>query len=168
MSNSYLSFACDWPRHGSGDAATKEEIDWLENQTNEELLYAFIEDSSNKENMALADAFSQSDWVGFYWHVEENENGKFIIFKSEESGSPEHLAILIKAFLAKFHPDKSLGFSWAYYDDNIELDGQGGGAAFITAKEIKYVDAYNWIDNEIKQYRKDKKNENDENNSASS
>lgn len=65
---------------------------------------------------------------------------------SEEQGSAVHVAELVRAFLEKFRPNASWGVSWANTSSStFDSSGYGGGAVFVTAKEIRVLDAIDWL-----------------------
>ena len=48
--------------------------------------------------------------------------------------------------LEKFHEEGSLSFSWAVTCSKMRSGEFGGGAAFVTAKTIKFIDTASWAE----------------------
>ena len=63
---------------------------------------------------------------------------------SEESGDIEHVALFVQDFLDEFHPDRCWWFSWANTCSKPRIDEFGGGACFVTANEIDWINGQTW------------------------
>ena len=72
-------------------------------------------------------------------------DGDTLWIHEDEGCDLEGLAQLLQKFLAGFRPEDSIGFSWADTCSIPRLDSFGGGAVFITAKNIEWVNVWDWL-----------------------
>lgn len=101
-------------------------------------------------------------WGGF--HCEPDIiDGKQCLWISHgmESGDPEAAAVFIQHLLAKFHPDGCFELSWASFCSKPRLDEFSGGAAFITADHIEYINEGMWLINQREQWLAKRKGTNE-------
>lgn len=87
--------------------------------------------------------------VGFEASVDEDG----IWIHSEDSGTPEHVVGLAQAFLVKCDPDGYVSFEWADTCSRPILDSFGGGAAFITATDERWMASSTWIVDQINDHK---------------
>jgi len=64
---------------------------------------------------------------------------------SVDNGSLDVVACYMQAFLIKFQCDESISFSWADTCSKARADHFGGGAAFITATKVTFMNTYDWL-----------------------
>ena len=99
--------------------------------------------------------------LGDLGHVVLSEGYNFIDFEfyisatamniyAEESGTPELVAEFLQQYLEKFQPQGSLWFAWATTCSKMRAGEFGGGAAFITATDIKFLDTHSWAEEQAK------------------
>ena len=55
----------------------------------------------------------------------------------------------IQHLLQKFDPQGHVTFEWSHDCSKPRVDAYGGGAAFITAKEIKTMSTAAWVNEQI-------------------
>ncbi len=91
------------------------------------------------EEEADADYWAGLEGVAF----EATEAGDLLII-SDEFGSPETAADFIQEFLAAFRPAEGIFFEWAHTATKMRPGEFGGGAAVITAAEIRWLDVNGW------------------------
>jgi hypothetical protein len=72
---------------------------------------------------------------------------------SEESGSVNQVSIMFQRFLQEFRPNDCLCINWAGTDSRPDVDSDGGGAAFITAKRIQGINTGSWLYNKEKAWK---------------
>ncbi len=91
---------------------------------------------------ALGRRYSSEGWdcLDFEWSIKSNE----LWLYAEESGSPEQVAAVLEAYLAKFNPTGVITFSWAFTCSKLRPNEFGGGAAVITAGGTTFLDAQTW------------------------
>lgn len=80
-------------------------------------------------------------WPDFSWQM---ENSSLWIY-SEEGGNLNNVATLAQAFLKRFRPNRYWSFEYAYTCSKPRIGEFGGGGAFITAKEIKWLEPWQRI-----------------------
>jgi hypothetical protein len=82
-------------------------------------------------------------WPDFDWQLSTEERELWIY--SEESGNLNNVATLAQAFLKRFRPSGYWSFEYAYTCSKPRVGEFGGGGAFITAKEIKWLEPWQRI-----------------------
>lgn len=94
--------------------------------------------------------------IEFDWNIEQRRaDGRFLLYIfSEESGNIDQAAIFVQEFLLNFTPDKCFYISWAETCSRPRAGEFGGGAAFITAKKIQWMNIADWCDDKRKKFEK--------------
>ena len=64
---------------------------------------------------------------------------------SEEYGSIEDIGEFVHAFLKKFRPDQCFTLTWADTCSKPRIGEFGGGAVFVTADDIEWMNTYQWV-----------------------
>ena len=83
-----------------------------------------------------------------FFGVEDEQNPRSIWIYDDEGGSDiDVLADTLRQFLTTFRPSQCIGFSWADTCSKPRLDSFGGGAVFITAKETRFMNTWDWLNN---------------------
>lgn len=146
MSDSFLQFALSFP------LKTRAEQDWCtKTMTTLVDLLECSADGDPDEKKQLAKE------LGDLGHVVMSEGWDFIDFEfsiaatemhihADESGTPELVAAFLQQYLEKFQPEGSLSFSWAFTCSKMRSGEFGGGAAFVTAKTITFIDTASWAE----------------------
>lgn len=146
---------------------TREEIKWVKRVYADllrmcELAEDLSSDDDHKEYHLIkkklgdmAPSFCEGamhDYVSFEFDVElaPDKKSGVAYFMSEENGDIEQVAVVLRDFLEKFHPDRSVGFEWAATCSKMRPDGFGGGAVFVTAQDIKYMSTNVWLEEQQK------------------
>ena len=65
------------------------------------------------------------------------------------SGGVDAVCEFIQHLLQKFDPKRYVTFEWSHDCSKPRVDAYGGGAAFITAKEIKSMSTAAWLNEQI-------------------
>ena len=122
MANYYSQFYTNIPR------LTEAETAYLKTQLTE---------LSDDENDAFA----------LRWVFDEQgaDEAQTLWLISDEAASVDLVAELMQQFLRRFRPNDYLAFSWANTCSTSRPDAFGGGAAFITAAEVKYLNTHHWL-----------------------
>jgi hypothetical protein len=138
MANNYLEFST------AIKDLTEEERKWCEDELEK------LEEEHDK---------SLEDFGDGVMHFEYSfERGDTMLwFHVCESGDPMNVADFISSFLERWRPDQCHSFAWAEYCSKPRLDEFGGGAAFITAKEIKTVGTWSWMEEQEIAFMENKK-----------
>ena len=70
----------------------------------------------------------------------------------DDSGGPniEMLTDYLQLVLQKYDPDGTVGFAWSGTASKKLLDAFGGGAVFISAKDIEWIDTWGWLSEQSK------------------
>ena len=82
----------------------------------------------------------------FQWEiVPSGIEGKFDLqMYSEENCDIDGVIEFVQQFLKKFGPDHHFTMTWASTCSKMAVGGFGGGAAYITADKVEYVNAHEW------------------------
>lgn len=109
---------------------------------------------AERENFWAGEAEDEADVE--YWAnlegvaCEATETGDFLVL-SEEDGSPDAAAGLIQEFLIEFRPTEAVIFEWAHTATKMRPGEFGGGAAVITAQEIRWLDINGWAQTTLRE-----------------
>ena len=82
------------------------------------------------------------------WQFEtdaESSGGKLGLWLHSEYGGIDAVCAFVQHLLQKFDPKGHLAFEWSNDCSQPRLDAFGGGAAFITATEIKTMNTSDWL-----------------------
>jgi hypothetical protein len=92
------------------------------------------------------------DCLGFEWSLSVDADrggwGRHLWVYAEESGNPDNVAWLVQKFLKKFRPQECWSLSYAATCSKPRVNEFGGGAVFVTAAEIKWQNAYGFIEDQ--------------------
>ena len=90
---------------------------------------------------------SIKDVVEDWWFETDAESaeGKFRLWLHSEDGGIDSVCVFIQHLLQKFDPQGRVTFEWSNDCSKPRIDAYGGGAAFITAKEIKTMNTSDWL-----------------------
>ena len=92
------------------------------------------------------------DALGFGYNFDDDPDqggwGRHLWVYAEEYGNPDNVAWLVQKFLKTFRPDQCWSLTWASTCSKPRIGEFGGGAIFVTADEIKWQNAYQFIDDE--------------------
>jgi len=82
------------------------------------------------------------------WQFEtdgESADGKWRLWLHSDYGGIEAVCAFIQHLLQKFDPQGWVAFEWSHDCSKPRLDAYGGGAALITATEIKTMNTADWL-----------------------
>ena len=82
------------------------------------------------------------------WQFEtdaESADGNWGLWLHSEYGGIDAVCAFIQHLLQKFDPKGRVGLEWSDDCSKPRLDAYGGGAAFITATEIKTMNTSAWL-----------------------
>lgn len=140
MANNYLQFS----QQLTLSPDEKKEREWCEDRLNEiwELFDAW--DGTDEDRLNFSD--SQQDWLafeslGFEWKLDDD--GLWVY--AEEFGNPEAVAAFIQEFLIEFNRTDSWALTWANTCSKPRIGEFSGGAAFVTATDVKFMLADTWL-----------------------
>lgn len=88
------------------------------------------------------DEFTSPDCV----EPQEHEGQPAIWIYPDESANLDFTFAYIQHLLIKFCPDQGFGLEWCNDCSRPRLDAYGGGAAWITATEIRTFSTGSWLD----------------------
>jgi len=75
-----------------------------------------------------------------------SEDSRYLWIHDDTGGSEiEVLTELLQDFLTKFRADQHITFSWAHTCSKPRFNSFGGGAVFITSKEIRWMSTGDWM-----------------------
>ena len=90
---------------------------------------------------ALADA--TEEW---WFEIEpENSPGQFGLWLHSENGGIDAVCAFIQHLLEKYHSTEQVTFEWSHDCSKPRTDAYGGGAAIVTATEIKTMSTSQWL-----------------------
>lgn len=162
MANNYLSFSEVLPQ------LTESEETWLKLQL--EIVYAFG-DQEYAEGSVPEELYPEdADWhgcrayrnlegfdpeidgesVGFEYAFHDDRDspdgwGRHLWIYAEEGADLERVAHLARKFLSTFRPRDSWSLTYSLSCSKPRAGEFGGGGIFITAKNIKWFDAYSLV-----------------------
>jgi hypothetical protein len=79
---------------------------------------------------------------GWTFELEDCEEG---IWLHSDSGGIDAVCAFIQHLLKKFDPNGRVAFEWSHDCSKPRIDAYGGGAAYITAKDIKTMNTSDWL-----------------------
>jgi hypothetical protein len=86
------------------------------------------------------------------WHFEmeaDNSGTTHGLWLHSMYGGVDAVCQFIQHLLQKFDPKSHVTFEWSHDCSKPRVDAYGGGAAFITAKEIKSMSTAAWLNQQI-------------------
>ena len=100
------------------------------------------------EDAGFAYSFSEDvdDTVDPHW-------GPYLWMYSEEHGCVDRVAHLVRRFLREFRPDRCWSLTYAITCSKLRVSDFGGGAVFVTATDIKYCNAWGFVEEQEKRFR---------------
>ena len=161
MADNYLTFS------EGLDNLTPEQVDWFEKQLEE---IAVVDGQEMPVEDLTAEQEKRIEWQGcrflrdyededddychpgFDWELRpkgHKDEKQFLWLYAEESGSPARLAHLIQGFLRRFDLQGCWSITYAATCSKPRLSEFGGGAVFVTADAIEWMDTYSWVDDRI-------------------
>jgi len=98
-------------------------------------------------------------------HKFDDDRG-YLYLSSEIAPDLDKLVEVLQEYLQKFDPQGFISVTWADFCSKLRVDEFGGGAAAITAKEVKYCNVYEFVaqervKHEVKQKLQEKRGTND-------
>ncbi len=97
--------------------------------------------------------------VGFDYSFSEDvdeEWGHHLWIYSQEHGCVDRVAHLVQKFLRKFRPDQCWSLTYAGTCSKPRVGDFGGGAIFVTASDIKYFNAWEFVEQQEKRHKDNK------------
>jgi hypothetical protein len=88
------------------------------------------------------------------WQFEveaDGSAGAHGIWLHSENGGIDAVCSFIQHLLEKFDPEGRVTFEWSHDCSKPRTDAYGGGAAIVTAKEIKTMNTGGWLQEQIAQ-----------------
>jgi hypothetical protein len=140
MADNYLEF------FESLDELTPAEFDWLRQQLAEDPLTecpAFLADYEDREPDDPA--------RGFEYHF-HGDPAEALHLYAEENGDVGRTAHLVQKFLKAFRPEQAWSLTYAATCSKTRVGEFSGGAVFVTAEEITFHDAYDFIEDQQKAF----------------
>ena len=83
------------------------------------------------------------------WQFETVADGSGLLWLHSMNGGIDAACQFIQHLLQKFDLAHSVSFEWSHDCSKPRVDAYGGGAAFITAKEIKTMSTAAWLNVQI-------------------
>ncbi len=161
MADYYMEFSQVLPN------LTDDELDWLGKQL--EVVHVFDGREVAADSMPADLDPEQVEWSGYRFYRdyeddlpdaedagfcfelierEDSDFGRHLWVHVEDHGELGPLAHLVQKFLRRFRPDTSWSTTYASTCSKPRVDSFGGGAVFVTADEIKFDSAWDFIERE--------------------
>ena len=86
------------------------------------------------------------------WQFEtdaDNSGTKHGLWLHSMNGGVDAVCAFIQHLLQKFDPERYVTLEWSHDCSKPRVDAYGGGAAFITAQEIKTMNTAAWVNEQI-------------------
>jgi hypothetical protein len=86
------------------------------------------------------------------WHFEtvaDNSGTKHRLWLHSIYGGVDAVCLFIQHLLQKFDLQGKVSFEWSHDCSKPRVDAYGGGAAFITAQEIRTMSTAAWVNDQI-------------------
>jgi hypothetical protein len=146
---------------------SNEEFDWLTQQL--EFVHAFDGREFAADSMSAGLDPEQAEWSGYRFYRdyeddlpdahdagfcfelierEDSDFGRHLWVYADDHGDLGPLAHLVQKILRRFRPDKSWSVTYATSCSKPRVDSFGGGAVFVTADEIKFDSAWDFVERE--------------------
>jgi hypothetical protein len=146
---------------------SEEEFDWIGRQL--EVVYLFGDEEFPADNVPAERDMDHADWSGYRFFQDYAQEvadrhdagfcfqrldgdgsalGRHVWVYANEQGELGPLAHLVQKFLRCFRPNESWSVTYASTCSKPRVDSFGGGAVFVTAEEIKFDSAWDFIDRE--------------------
>jgi hypothetical protein len=131
-----------------------EERVWLDERIQQISLEKWLDD----EGMELAD-LSEAERAEDYTYLlacdfTYQDGGKTLWIHGDEAPELDLIALVLGEYLEKFHPDRYIEMEYGFDASKPRLDAYGGGAAFITAKETKWMHTSGWLEQQAAEFEK--------------
>jgi hypothetical protein len=94
--------------------------------------------------------YDDAHYQGF--EVEFEDDGD-VLFFAEEHGDPARLAHLVQQFLRRFRPNECWPLSYAKTCSKPHPSEFGGGAAFVTADEIRWQSSFTFVEQQLTAFK---------------
>ena len=162
MADNYLQFSEVLPN------LSPEEETWLKDQLQD--IRVFGERECLEDDMPAELADAEPEWRGprflrdcgdfdpawntleFQYAFDDDEHdgdwGRHLWLYAEDNGNPDYVAWLVRKFLKKFRPEECWSLTYATTCSKPRVGEFAGGAVFVTAEEIKWQNAYEFIEQE--------------------
>lgn len=92
-----------------------------------------------------------SVWPDFGWAFVNADETLWI--HSDESGSVDNVAAFVQEFLRKFRPTSFWKLTWASTCSRLRVGELGGGALFVTARRVKFMNTFDWVSYEEQKFK---------------
>ncbi len=80
------------------------------------------------------------------WRFETQASDNWSLWLSSEDGGIDAVCAFIQHLLKMFDPQGRVAFEWSNDCSKPRVDAYGGGAALVTAEEIKTMNTAEWLD----------------------
>lgn len=88
--------------------------------------------------------------LDFQWEIDSSLQ---LWIYADEFGNVDNVALFMQEFLSKFDPDSSFSITYSSTCSKPRVGEFGGGAAFVTAENIDWVNSHDWIREKHKEKR---------------
>ncbi len=89
--------------------------------------------------------------LSFEWKILTDPNVKLWIY-TVDTGNVEQVAYFAQQFLKTHRPHSFFAFTYAETCNKPRINEFGGGAVFVTAKNVTHFDAHGWLDKRKKRF----------------
>lgn len=156
MADNYQSFSQSFYIKGGKKAVDwiKEHLDQFDGEMYEE------GHPMRRDQEALAELYDLEEdyyYLGFEWDIDSQEGKRSVLcLYSMDYSNLDHAAHFMRLYLQKFDPKGCLTVTFANTCSKARPGEFGGGAAFVTADDIKWMHTDDWCANQRKAWRDQK------------
>ena len=76
---------------------------------------------------------------------------------ADESGNADHVALFMQEYLKRFNPEGAFSITYSATCSKPRLGEFGGGAAFVTAEKIEWIDSHDWVQKMSAKFKENQK-----------
>ena len=156
MADNYTEFSEVIPK------LNEKEEGWLKDQL--EIVYVFGEKEYTDDTLPKDRSSDDADWVGCrvfrdvedyecdagadagfqyeFCDSDDEDYGRHLWMYAQDWGYVDNAVQLVQKFLKTFRPDDCWSLAWATTCSKPKLGEFGGGAVFVTAKQVEHQDTW--------------------------
>jgi len=125
---------------------TEDEITWIEDEIEIEATLDELTDDERKKWAEERGFDDPDEGFGFLLSIEKHSDGtKFMWLTHDENFNTANACGFLQHWIRSVRPTNSVSFEYSHTCSKARLDAFGGGAAYITKDEIRYLSTHEWM-----------------------
>lgn len=136
---------------------TAEEAEWIRTELDATPDSIGKEKARVRREQVIRDEYDAEDaqcWPDFEWEILEGDGPSRLWIHADDYGSVQDVGGFIRAFLEKFRPSATFFLSWADTCSKMRVGEFDGGAIFVTAESVEYLQASSWAQFKAEEWAK--------------